>query len=542
MKRLSSISATILSFLALGSCSYNILGTVTSDGVPAKGVLICDGEQFVKTDAKGRYKMKSTKVDSIIFAVTPSGTTAELKDNIQPGFWAALTSDAKNAEVHDFSFRSEDQSTYSVFFAPDLHLGAVPHRHEIQRFTEDVLPKVKEWAEEFKKKGPVYTMALGDITQDKFWYEYGFNGIDGYTFLDGCGYPTPMYVITGNHDNDGAVSSDNTDFDAAWQYRKTWGPDKYSVNIGGDHWIFMDNILYVNDVKEDLKSSSTIHNYEVEFTGRQMDWLAKDLEFVSDTTQIYLCVHVPFVNSIVKGNIKHKREQIEEIFTLMSRFVKDPIFFSGHIHLFDFMEFEEFPRLHQFNLPAASGDMWETLDGHPVFGGDGADGGMYTATFKPGGGFEGKFLSYVNGEKSFRVYDMNTVGDYCNSSPDFEHLKTSFKGVDKYGTEEFQNKIMVNYWCWQPGDKVEILEDGKPMEVSRIERMDPIHAFTYLAPRARRGKGAAKKKPVEKCIHMFESQANAPDSQITVRITGGDGQLKYEETLTRPKSFSIDMK
>lgn len=539
----------LITLIFLASCPLsegrkaNIKGTVTADGKPLAGVLVSDGNTFVLTDRNGCYSMNSDKADSTVFVVSPSGYTADLVDGIRPGFWAALTLGRDECERHDFSFHSEDQSTYTVYFTPDFHLGAIPYRHELERLNKNVLPKLKEFTAEDKASGPVYTMCLGDITQDKFWYHYGYDGGDGYRTLTECDYPTPVYTITGNHDNDGAVFTDNTDFDAAWLYRKCWGPDKYSVNIGGDHWIFMDNIFYINDVEGDRKAI-TNHNYECRFTERQLQWLEKDLSFLPDDARIYFCTHIPLINSFSASNVRIVREQMDSVYALFSRFKNDVVAYSGHIHSFDFCRHSDYPRYHQYSMPAASGAMWETLDGVRCYGDDGCSAGVYTIRFSAGKAPQGRYRTYWEGDTYFRVYDMNAVGEYYSHDPGFAFQKKYFTAAVDYSDECFRNCVLVNYWAVEPGERVEMIECGKVLEVNRKTMVEPIHNITFTIPRAMRAASKKKKKlkvsdaPVATSNKMFIAKTSAPDTPVTVRIYASDGNLRYEQTITRPKAFA----
>ena len=106
-------------------------------------------------------------------------------------------------------------------------------------------PIENKQAERLSALGPVYTMNLGDLAHELYWYTYDFNLKDAVNTLLENRYPTLMYSVSGNHDNDGAIHTDNTDRDAEHLYREVLGPEYYSMNIGGEHWIMMDDILYV---------------------------------------------------------------------------------------------------------------------------------------------------------------------------------------------------------------------------------------------------------------------------------------------------------
>ena len=79
-----------LAWCVIASCApkANIKGRVLADGKALAGVLVSDGEQIVTTDSKGRYAICSTKKDSVVFVITPSGYVCSSQDGLRPSFWA----------------------------------------------------------------------------------------------------------------------------------------------------------------------------------------------------------------------------------------------------------------------------------------------------------------------------------------------------------------------------------------------------------------------------------------------------------------------
>ena len=254
-----------------------VKGKVTCGKKPVAGVQVSDGRQIVLTDAKGRYTLKTDKADSIVFITTPSGYKAQMIDPIRPGFWQLLTEAPSKTEVHNFKLVPQDQSNYSVIFITDTHFAADPSRNDLKRFKSTVMPVIRREYKAAAAKGAVYSVNLGDFAHDRYWYDFGLNEYAAERFLDMAGYPAPIYSVCGNHDNDGAVASRGslTDFESAWNYRHTWGPACYSVNIGSDHWFFMDSVEYINDGAPDAKHKniSGRRNYKCRFLDQYIEWL-----------------------------------------------------------------------------------------------------------------------------------------------------------------------------------------------------------------------------------------------------------------------------
>lgn len=381
----------------LSSCdNATIKGRVTIDGKPAAGVLVSDGNTIVKTGNNGRYSIVSDKKDSVVFITTPSGAVAVAEDGNRPGFWALLTEAPDKVETHDFQLVSENQDNYSVIFMPDIHLCNDPRRDDINRFKKTVVPFIKEKAAQ--SEGPVYMMNLGDFTHELYWYEMDFDEADGYEFLNSQELPVKVYAVTGNHDHDGAIVGENVDQRAGWLYRRVWGPDRYSVNIGNDHWVFLDDIVYINVEGQGKKAPGIKgdRSYEHKFTDSQMAWLEKDLSYVPDDANVYICTHCPFFAGSYKGKGKTliPEEQIAVIDSLCTRFAGKALNFAGHIHKFDFFEMPKYPSLFQYGLTCASGVMWETPAEYKLYATDGSEGGMMLGKSSGKNPVELKYVTY----------------------------------------------------------------------------------------------------------------------------------------------------
>ena len=107
-------------------------------------------------------------------------------------------------------------------------------------------------------------------------------------FLRDNGFTAPMYSVMGNHDHDGARLADAEHPDitryAEEPWREAFGPTYYSMNIGNDHWVMLDNILYYNEAppregegKYGMKGN---RRFVVGLTEGQFAWLEKDLAMV----------------------------------------------------------------------------------------------------------------------------------------------------------------------------------------------------------------------------------------------------------------------
>lgn len=100
---------------------------------------------------------------------------------------------------------------------------------------------------------------------------------------------------------------------------------------------------------------------------------------------------------------------------------------------------------------------------------------------------------------------------------------------------------MVNVWGYDPEWKVEMTENGKPLEVTRVVAKDPLHIISYEAKRL--NVGATPTADFVSCAtaHMFKGTASNATSTVEIKVTDRFGNT-YSETMNRPKSLSCSMK
>lgn len=537
MKRAFLIAA--LALLSMSALAGVVKGRVTAGGRPLAGVQVSDGRQIVLTNACGRYRMVTDKADSVVFITTPSGYRAEMLDAIRPGFWQLLTKEPGKTEVHDFKLVPENQDKYGIIFISDCHFANDPSRNDLERFKSDVLPVIRNEYDKAAAKGAVYTVNLGDFAHDRYWYDFGFNEYKAEQFLAEAGYPSPVYSVTGNHDNDGAVAGlgERTDFVSAWNYRHTWGPACYSVNIGGDHWIFMDSVEYLNEGEPDAKHKNINgkRNYNCRFLEKDLDWLRADLKYVSPDTRVFFCCHVPVVNDASKSEVlqEGQAELLEDIFNAFPKVYM----FSGHTHKHINTDMGRFTRFKQFIFAATSGSMWQNPEGWQPIGSDSCNQSfnvMDCSESEP----SPRYVAVNGSTRMMRIYDINKVGEFYRNDPQCRIFHKLYPDRSWYADPRFKNMIYVNYWGYAPGQKVEMFEDGKPLKVSKSKLDEPLYVITYITPRLDDSSTASKSNLKDRRTpHSFVATAMSATAPVLVRVTGPDGEVLYEEELIRPKTF-----
>ena len=81
----------------------------------------------------------------------------------------------------------------------------------------------------------------------------------------------------------------------------------------------------------------------------------------------------------------------------------------------------------------------------------------------------------------FRTYDMNTVKKHLDNST-YKALLAQYASRDNKGDDYGKvgdNVVYINVWNYDPAWKVEVREDGSPLEVKRVFDRDPLHTITF---------------------------------------------------------------
>ena len=531
----------LLAFLTAVTGHAAILsGAVTCGGAPVSGVKVSDGKTVVVTGPDGRYSLVSDKALGLVFITVPSGYVPSSADGIRPDFYAHLSGDGD--EVHDFFLEKQDQSAYTVLFVTDIHLTATPAKGDLRLFREAAMPAFRKVAAKAAAAGPVYTFNLGDLSHERYWYQNGYGLADAFNTLKDNSFPTLMYSVPGNHDNDCAVLTANTDTDAGHLYRKVLGPEYYSVDIGREHWLFLDDIIYENDPTVHKKpwpqGSVGSISYSRGFTRTQMAWLEQDLATVPSDRNPVICTHSPILIDNSRETV-FRESQMDSLSALFARFGKVAVY-AGHMHRMERIEGRKYPLFSQCTVSAFSGDMWESAPNR-LLGVEGEEGGTLEVRF----GAEAPaaaWHAHSEDGKVMRCYDLNRVGRKYRRDKDIRRQMAAFPKRTDYADDRFRNGVLVNYWMWRPGETVSMYENGKPLEVKKVKWEDPLFNLDYYVGAFLSGNPIAPSQDKVPNRHMFAATAASARSTVRVVVTAPDGTVLHEETIRRPKAFGPRMR
>ena len=499
----------------------NVFGKVTCNGNGVKDVLVSDGIDIVKTDANGNYRLQSDKKWKMVFMTIPSGYEAPL-EGILPRFWKELKADANTAEEVDFELTEASNDNYTLLVLGDLHLarrtGDLGQFEKVAGFMNKTIAAAP---------GKVYALTLGDMTWDMYWLSNNYGFSDYRQTMESYFSNVPFFHTMGNHDNEMEVGGD---WAKALKFTENLAPTYYSFNLGKIHYIVMDNMDFT-DVEPGESNRS---NYAKNFTAEQLEWLRKDLSYIDKGTPIFVTAHEPLARpSGLEWNeqLNGKDADLDTFIGIFDGYnVK---FLSGHTHnIFNKNWTSTFT---EHNSGAVCASWW--WSGHITPGihiaQDGAPGGYTVWTVNGTQTTHYYQAALQSPDYQFRAYDMNsvkaTITEDLSSHSDYPKY---YNHIQSYG----DNVILVNVWDYDDDWKVEISEDGTPLEVKEVGVYDPLHIYTMTIPRMNDYNTTTFS--TAKWRHFFQATASAPDTPVTVKVTDRYGKV-FTEEMTRPKAFTV---
>ncbi|MBD5303447.1 MAG: metallophosphoesterase [Bacteroides sp.] len=511
----------------------------TVNGTPVENVVVSDGISVAVTDANGCYSINSDKSKGYIFISVPGNFTPEINGNI-PQICKKLTLSKSQLEIHDFTLTPTDNTAYTLLISADQHIAN--RTDDLLQLQTFVLPDVNATIAAEKNRGRnVYSLSLGDISWEQFWTANSFGLTDAvkcFSYLE-C----PTYHSIGNHDNNPYVSDD---WISSAVFRNNIAPTYYSFNIGKVHFVVLDNVIYNNP--NATSSQMGYRTYDRALTEDQLQWLSADLSTIKDkSAPLVICAHVPFYAdpTLSGGKAVTKRNMLnmDALENILEPFTNITLF-SGHYHRNYTVISPYNSNIKECNVASLSGSLWWTA--RPGYSEkhlctDGSPGGY--GILRVNGSdldFIYKGIGYDEQEQ-FRIYDLNTTvinESSVTGSKKYKEMVKDYAG-DYYSPAK-ENGILVNVFSWQPDWKIEIIENGIPLEVKRVRVKDPLHILAYECQRLSHNAVPTSTVTLttQNSSHFFRAKGSKADSEITVKVTDNKGRI-YKSTIQRPYTFSL---
>ena len=446
-----NIIIAIVALLFMGAipayaAKKTVTGTVTCDGKGVAGVVVTDGVNMTKTDAKGAYALPTKVKDphyQFVHISIPSGYEVERVGNA-PQFYKRVDPKAKK-QSFDFKLKKVDQSVYSVLAVADHHLTDVYAKRAdhtgVKKYKEEVVPFMREYAAQCGH--PVYMVALGDMTQTGS--RPGYKGREkGYSFsnyMADTDVDFPIFNAIGNHDHNhapkGEVFNDETVYLSRADYHRELGPEYYSFTIGREHYVVIDNTFVITKDSGPTNDPNATKGYWYRLDTYQHNWLAQDIAALdkNDIDRIVILAHCGLFGYAGKK----QQMDLEKMLDYFKGY--EVVALIGHHHSDHTVKkkWNDKP-LYQFYHTSGAGTAWYTYDnceGTPASIVDYKfQNGKFTRTTVPYG--DNKGLKY-------RVYDNR---NHKWSYPITERTGTKSKRADeeKETTAEDKPAVLVNFW------------------------------------------------------------------------------------------------
>lgn len=546
-----ALTATMI--FCASSTAGTISGRITCNGNGVSGIAVSDGYIVTTTDSTGNYSFNSQKKNGYVFYSIPAGyepIAKDKKDNFVPPFWAHLKSkDIDKSETHDFRLKKVQNDIFSMVVGADIHLAN--RVNDVKQFGDLFMTSIDRLVSSHPSN-KFYSMFLGDISWDVYWYEnnYGLKSVKKTLAKDR--YPMLLFPVMGNHDNNPATPCDSmTDFNASSMFRQVMAPNYYSYNIGKIHFVVLDDIVYKNEPSLGKKSNKGVvgkRNYEAYITPEQIKWLEKDLALVTDkTTPIIIGMHIPAWKLDTSNNYKAVGKLKGNSNAQLANAVKDfsrVIILSGHTHYNYHAHPADIPNLKENNIAAVCATWWNTV---PLsarhIGNDGSPGGYNIYNFN-GKDISWKYITIDKvdsvGFSQFRAYDMNIIRNFYKTDERAVKLIQFFpKRVDFSKAED--NEILINVFNYDTDWKIEVVENGVPLDIKRISTEDPLHTLCFDLPTFKsKGWRFGANSGTIRNTHMFVAKAKSAEAPVIIKVTDSFGNV-YTLTMVRPKQFTVDM-
>jgi hypothetical protein len=452
-------------------------GKVTdSNGKPLAKVAVTDGNNIIRTDAQGKYRLEATRDAMFVYITVPSGYEIPAENNMAVFYKRIIP--VKGVFVADFVLRKSDQDDnrhYAIVWAdPQIN-----NQEEADQLLSTAVPDTRLFAAELKKKGPVVGIAAGDLSWDAAPIIPAYKKAIQETGI-------PFFQVLGNHDMDINVRSDEQSDST---FRKSMGPSWYSFNRGKAHYIVLDNVFYYSDG----------YNYMGYITEQQFRWLEQDLSTVQKESLVFVSMHISaYTNE--KTRIKAAADNPGDI-TVNRRFLYDLLkpykahLLTGHTHYNENIEHEN---IYEHIHAAVCGTWWIA----PLCG-DGTPRGY--------GVYE------INGDSL--TWHYKTIGKSSNYQ---------MRVYNKGSYPERPLDVAVNVWNWDASWKVNWYEDNAPRGEMKRETALDAAVITALT-----GPDRPAKYPWARPLltdHIFFATPSVHAKSVTIEVTDRFGN-KYVETI-----------
>lgn len=300
-------------------------------GIP--NTVVSDQVDVVVTDARGQFTINDSHGFGVVFVSVPTGYRS-----VGP-FWRTAGPDSiafgltKSQPARDFAF----------VHASDTHISSAS------------LPRTERLRSLVDSVRPAFTIITGDLVRDALRVpEAEATGYYELFNQEAQKFRRPLWTVPGNHEVFGIerdksrVSADHPLYGMA-MYRKYRGPDYYSFNYGGIHFVGL-STADIDDTR-----------YYGHVNATQLEWLKKDLASIPPTMPVVTFNHIPFftavetINGLMdsppapsvitvggKAQFRHSVSNAKDVIALIG-LTRFPLALGGHMHVREQLRYAGIP-------------------------------------------------------------------------------------------------------------------------------------------------------------------------------------------------------
>jgi Calcineurin-like phosphoesterase/N terminal of Calcineurin-like phosphoesterase len=238
-------------------------------GIP--GVAVSNQDAVVTTDANGTFRLPRGGGSRIVFVSVPDGYRAV------GSFWRTVSDTTPLA----FALAPAPRTRRFTFVhASDTHISpaSVDRTRRLRALVDSI--------------APAFLIVTGDLVRDALRVaEPEATGYYELFVKETSALQTPMWTVPGNHENfgierDKSHVSETNPLYGRGMYHKYLGPDYYSFNYGGVHFVGLNTA----DIEDQW--------YYGHVDSLQLAWLERDLALVPEATPVVTFDHIPFVSTV----------------------------------------------------------------------------------------------------------------------------------------------------------------------------------------------------------------------------------------------------
>lgn len=315
----------ILALLLAGTVFLDRNGNGVRDpGEPGiAGVVVSNQVDAVRSDSGGRFHLADGRGFGLVFLSVPDGYRSASP------FWKRTDAGRLDFPLLPAAAARE----FTFIHASDTHLDSVslPRMRMLQALVDSIRPD--------------FLILTGDLIRDALRVSDTVATSRYELYLEEQGkISRPVWTTPGNHEIFGIerdkshVSADHPLY-ARRMYRHYLGPDYYSFNYGGMHFVALNTV--------DCDDQS----YYGHVDSVQVAWLRQDLAFVPDSVPVVTFNHIPFFTAAEmingydeesvaptiisvdgKKSFRHVVSNAGELLAIL-RGHRYPLALGGHVHL-----------------------------------------------------------------------------------------------------------------------------------------------------------------------------------------------------------------